>query len=97
MSTGHQTGPLSLVKIMSVLSLNPLSCTAFNTLPVEFRKIYGIQDSPMKNTLLSFNLLLLKYTRPFLPPFFRLIAPARWAQQRLTKFPDLKFQDKAKY
>jgi hypothetical protein len=51
----------------------------------------------MKNTLLSFNLLLLKYTRPFLPPFFRLIAPARWAQQRLSKFPDLKFQDKAKY
>ena len=74
-----------------------IAFTAFNTLPVEFRKIYGIQDSPMKNTLLSFNLLLLKYTRPFLPPFFRLIAPARWAQQRLTKFPDLKFQDKAKY
>jgi len=74
-----------------------IAFTAFNTLPVEFRKIYGIKDSPMKNTLLSFNLLLLKYTRPFLPPFFRLIAPARWAQQRLTKFPDLKFQDKAKY
>jgi len=74
-----------------------IAFTAFNTLPVEFRKIYGIQDSPMKNTLLSFNLLLLKYTRPVLPPFFRLIAPARWAQQRLTKFPDLKFQDKAKY
>ena len=74
-----------------------ISFTAFNTLPVEFRRIYGIQDSPMKNTLLSFNLLLLKYTRPFLPPFFRLIAPARWAQQRLSKFPDLKFQDKAKY
>jgi uncharacterized protein (DUF2236 family) len=74
-----------------------IAFTAFNTLPVEFRRIYGIQDSPMKNTLLSFNLLLLKYTRPFLPPFFRLIAPARWAQQRLSKFPDLKFQDKAKY
>ena len=74
-----------------------IAFTAFNTLPVEFRKIYGIKDSTMKNTLLSFNLLLLKYTRPFLPPFFRLIAPARWAQQRLTKFPDLKFQDKAKY
>ena len=28
---------------------------------------------------------ILKYTRPLLPPFFRLIAPARWAKQRITK------------
>jgi hypothetical protein len=51
----------------------------------------------MKNTLLSFNLLLLKYTRPFLPPFFRLIAPARWAKQRINKNPNLLFKDKAKF
>jgi uncharacterized protein (DUF2236 family) len=74
-----------------------IAFTAFNTLPIEFRKIYGIKDSPIKSCLLHFNLLLLKYTRPFLPPFFRLIAPARWAKQRLTRFPNLKFEDKARY
>ena len=63
----------------------------------EFKKIYGIKESKTKNMILAFNLKFLKITRPFLPPFFRLIAPARWAQQRLSKFPDLKFQDKAKY
>jgi len=45
----------------------------------------------------NFNLFLLKFTRPFLPPFFRLIAPARWAKQRITKSPQLKFSDKANY
>jgi uncharacterized protein (DUF2236 family) len=74
-----------------------IAFTAFNTLPPEFKKIYGIKDSKFKNLLLGFNLMLLKYTRPFLPPFFRLIAPARWAKQRITKNPDLKFKDKAKY
>ncbi len=74
-----------------------IAFTAFNTLPPEFKKIYGIKDSKFKNLLLGFNLMLLKYTRPFLPPFFRLIAPARWAKQRITKKPDLKFKDKAKY
>ena len=64
---------------------------------VILKKIYGIKDSKFKNLLLGFNLMLLKYTRPFLPPFFRLIAPARWAKQRITKKPDLKFKDKAKY
>ena len=47
--------------------------------------------------LLNFNLKLLKYTRPFLPPFFRLIAPARWAKQRIVKNPNLKFKDKADF
>jgi uncharacterized protein (DUF2236 family) len=74
-----------------------IAFTAFNTLPPEFKKIYGIKDSKFKNLLLGFNLMLLKYTRPFLPPFFRLIAPARWAKQRITKKPDLKFKDKTKY
>ena len=31
-----------------------------------------------------------------LPPFFKLIAPARWAKQRITKNPSLKFKDKSK-
>mgnify|MGYP006081445575 FL=1 len=74
-----------------------ISFTAFNTLPPEFRKIYGIKDSKLKSFILGFNLKLLKYTRPFLPPFFRLTAPARWAKQRITNKPDLLFRDKAKF
>ena len=50
----------------------------------------------VKSLVLSFNLYLLKFTRPFLPPFFRLIPPARWAKQRLRKNPNLKFEDKAR-
>jgi len=74
-----------------------ISFIAFNTLPPEFRKIYGIKDSKLKSFILGFNLKLLKYTRPFLPPFFRLTAPARWAKQRITNKPDLLFRDKAKF
>tara|TARA_A100001035_G_scaffold261017_1_gene239680 strand:- start:294 stop:1139 length:846 start_codon:yes stop_codon:yes gene_type:complete len=73
-----------------------ISFTAFHTLPVEFKKIYNIESSKFKSLILSFNLFLLKFTRPFLPPFFRLIPPARWAKQRLTKNPNLKFNDKAR-
>ena len=72
-----------------------ISFTAFNTLPDEFKKIYGIKSSMIKSVILKFNLTLLKITRPFLPPFFRLIPPARWAKQRITKNPSLKFNDKA--
>ena len=73
-----------------------ISFTAFNTLPEEFKKIYGIKTTKIKSLILKFNLLFLKFTRPFLPPFFRLIPPARWARQRLTKNPNLRFTDKAK-
>ena len=72
-----------------------ISFTAFNTLPDEFKKIYGIESNKFKSIILGFNLSLLKFTRPFLPPFFRLIPPARWAKQRLTKNPNLKFSDKS--
>ena len=72
-----------------------ISFTAFNTLPNEFKEIYGIKSSIIKSVILKFNLTLLKITRPFLPPFFRLIPPARWAKQRITKNPSLKFNDKA--
>ena len=72
-----------------------ISFTAFNTLPNEFKEIYGIKTTKTKNIVLKFNLLLLKTTRPFLPPFFRLIPPARWAKQRLTKNPNLKFNEKS--
>ena len=72
-----------------------ISFTAFNTLPTEFKNIYGIKTSKFRSFLLGFNLTFLKYTRPFLPPFFRLIPPARWAKQRITKNPNLKFSDRA--
>ena len=73
-----------------------IAFTAFNTLPKEFKAIYGIKESIFINFLVCFNLILLKTTRPLLPPFFRLIAPARWAKQRLNKNPKLKFKDKSK-
>jgi uncharacterized protein (DUF2236 family) len=72
-----------------------IAFTAFNTLPNEFKIIYGVKENKFKSFILSFNLFLLKYSRPLLPPFFRLIAPARWANQRLRRNPDLKFKDKA--
>ena len=74
-----------------------IAFTAFNTLPKEFKNIYGIKDTKFKTIVLEFNLKFLKYSRPFLPPFFRLIAPARWAKQRITRKPDLRFSDKAKF
>jgi len=73
-----------------------ISFTAFYTLPKEFKYIYGIKETKFKSILVSFNLAMLKYTRPFLPPFFRLIAPARWAKQRITRKPNLKFKDKSR-
>jgi len=74
-----------------------IAFTAFNTLPQEFRSVYGIKTSNFKKFLVNFNLFLLKTTRPFLPPFFRLIAPARWANQRITRKPNLRFSDKANF
>ena len=72
-----------------------ISFTAFNTLPKEFKDIYGIKETKIKTFLVGFNLTMLKTLRPFLPPFFRLIAPARWAKQRLSRNPNLKFKDKS--
>ena len=72
-----------------------ISFTAFHTLPKEFKDLYGINTTKIKELILIVNLKLLKFTRPFLPPFFRVIPPARWAKQRLRSKPDLKFSDKA--
>ena len=72
-----------------------ISFTAFHTLPKEFKDLYGINTTKIKELILIVNLKLLKFTRPFLPSFFRLIPPARWAKQRLRSKPDLKFSDKA--
>ena len=74
-----------------------IAFTAFNTLPKEFKEIYGVKDTKIKSIILSFNLNFLKYTRPFLPPFFRLIAPARWAKQRRKSNPKILNKDKAKF
>ena len=74
-----------------------IAFTAFQTLPKEFKLLYGVKESKIKDIILNLNLLLLKLSRPLLPPFFRLIAPARWAKQRLTKKPNLKFKDKANF
>ena len=74
-----------------------IAFTAFQTLPKEFKDIYGIKTSKLKNLVVNINLGILKYTRPFLPPFFRLIAPARWANQRINRKPNLSFKDKSKF
>ena len=74
-----------------------IAFTAFNTLPKEFKEIYGVKDTKIKSLILNFNLNFLKITRPLLPPFFRLIAPARWAKQRLNSNPNLLFKDKTKF
>ena len=74
-----------------------IAFTAFNTLPSEFKEVYGIEESKFKTKLLTFNLFFLKILRPLLPPFFRLIAPARWAKQRITKDPTIEFKNKANY
>ena len=73
-----------------------IAFTAFQTLPKEFKEIYGIKSTKLKDLILYINLSILKFTRPFLPPFFRLIPPARWAKQRLRNKPDLKFSDRSK-
>ena len=74
-----------------------IAFTAFQTLPQEFKDIYGIKTSKFKRAVVNLNLGMLKYTRPFLPPFFRLIAPARWANQRIKRKPELSFKEKSKF
>ena len=74
-----------------------IAFTAFQTLPQEFKDIYGIKTSKFKRVVVNLNLGMLKYTRPFLPPFFRLIAPARWANQRIKRKPELSFKEKSKF
>ena len=74
-----------------------IAFTAFQTLPKEFKAIYGIKTSKLKSLVVNINLGILKYTRPFLPPFFRLIAPARWANQRIKRKPNLSFKEKSKF
>ena len=73
-----------------------ISFMALHTLPREFREVYGVRHTKFHQLVVDSNLLMLKVIRPFLPPFFRFIAPARWAKQRLTRNPNLRFQDKSR-
>ena len=73
-----------------------ISFMAFHTLPEEFRNLYGVSQTKWHKKVVNFNLSLLRITRPFLPPFFRLIPPARWARQRIRNRPDLQFKQKSK-
>ena len=74
-----------------------ISFMALHTLPEEFREVYKITHTRFHELIVKFNLGVLKIVRPFLPPFFRLIAPARWAKQRLNNNPNLLFKDKANF
>ena len=56
---------------------------AFGTLPAELRQLYGIKWSATRQGWLDFNLWMLGRLRPILPRRFRLIGPARWANEKL--------------
>jgi|TARA_A100001011_G_scaffold372161_1_gene430280 uncharacterized protein (DUF2236 family) len=73
-----------------------ISFMAFHTLPEEFRNLYGVNQKKWHKKVVNINLSILRITRPFLPPFFRLIPPARWAKQRIKNRPDLQFKQKSK-
>ena len=73
-----------------------IAFTAFNTLPKEFKTLYGVKEGKFKSVVLNFNLKFLKFTRPFLPPFFRLIPQLDGLIKELKK-PSLKFKDKANF
>ena len=62
-----------------------ISFTAFNTLPNEFKAIYGVKTTKIKTLILSFNLLFLKITRPFLPPFLDLFLRLDGLSKELQK------------
>ena len=42
-----------------------IAFTAFNSLPKEFKEIYGLKIQNIKNNLVNFNLSILKVIRPF--------------------------------
>ena len=65
-----------------------IAFTAFNTLPPEFKNIYGIRDTKFKNRAAKFQSVFIKVHKTFSSTIFRLIAPARWAKQRLTRNPN---------
>lgn len=57
---------------------------AFGTLDEPLRRLYGVKWSPWRQGWLDFNLAALSRVRPILPRRYRLIAPARWAEDRIA-------------
>ena len=66
-----------------------IAFTAFQTLPPEFKDIYGIKDTKLKRLILKLNLIILKSTRPLLPPFFQTHSTSKMGETKIktkTKF-----------
>lgn len=57
---------------------------AFGTLPEPVRRLYGVEWSPLRQRWLDLNLGALSRLRPMLPRRYRLIGPARWAEERIA-------------
>jgi uncharacterized protein (DUF2236 family) len=57
---------------------------AFGTLPPTVRDLYNVRWSVARQRVLDINLDLLRTIRPGLPRRYRLIAPARWAEDRIA-------------
>ena len=47
-----------------------IAFTAFNTLPKEFKNIYGIKETKFKTALLNFNLIFIKVYKTFSSTIF---------------------------
>lgn len=73
-----------------------ISFAAFGTLPDSLKELYGVRWSPLRQRWLDVNLWVLGRIRPLLPRRYRLIGPARWAQERLDGNPDLKLMERAR-
>lgn len=73
-----------------------ISFAAFGTLPDSLKELYGVTWGPWRQRWLGMNLWFLGRLRPLLPRRYRLIGPARWAQERLDGRPDLKLMDRAR-
>lgn len=57
---------------------------AFGTLPEPVRRLYEVEWSPLRQRWLDMNLKALGQLRPLLPRRYRLIGPARWAEERIA-------------
>ena len=60
-----------------------ISFAAVGTLPPEIRRLYGYRWGPARQRALDVSLAVLKRVRPWLPPRFRYVLPARVARRRL--------------
>jgi uncharacterized protein (DUF2236 family) len=63
--------------------LRAVSWWAFGTLPPPVREMYGVRWNPAKELALRGTLRWLRLFRPAIPPRFRHIEPAQWAERRV--------------